>query len=90
MRIKPLADKFTSFGWHVVEINGHDITQLKTSLASSPFYKDKPTAIIMNTIKGCGISTMGNDITWHHKVPTDEEYNLAVNEIETKIQLMGI
>ncbi|WP_273755994.1 transketolase [Bartonella sp. MM73XJBT] len=89
MRTEPLADKFTSFGWHVVEIDGHDITQLKTSLTSSPFHKDKPTAIIMNTIKGSGISYMENDITWHHKVPTDEEYNLAVNEIETKIQLMG-
>ncbi|EJF96402.1 transketolase [Bartonella taylorii] len=89
MKTEPLADKFTSFGWHVVEIDGHDITQLKTSLGLPPFHKDKPTAIIMNTIKGSGISYMENNITWHHKVPTDEEYNLAVNEIKTKIQLMG-
>ncbi len=89
MKTELLADKFTSFGWHVVEIDGHDITQLKTSLGLPPFHKDKPTAVLVNTIKGSGISTMENAITWHHKVLTNEEYNLAVNEIETKIQLMG-
>ncbi|EJF98899.1 hypothetical protein MEI_00066 [Bartonella vinsonii subsp. arupensis Pm136co] len=89
MKTEPLADKFTSFGWHVVEIDGHDITQLKKSLSSPPFHKDKPTAILMNTIKGGGISIMENYIRWHHKVPTDEEYNIAINEIQTKIQLMG-
>ncbi|WP_275450237.1 1-deoxy-D-xylulose-5-phosphate synthase N-terminal domain-containing protein [Bartonella vinsonii] len=89
MKTEPLADKFINFGWHVVEIDGHDITQLKKSLSSSPFHKDKPTAILMNTIKGCGISYMENDICWHHKVPTDEECNIVVNEIQTKIQLMG-
>ncbi|WP_246348464.1 hypothetical protein [Bartonella callosciuri] len=63
MKTESLADKFTSFGWHVVEIDGHDITQLKTSLESLPSHKDKPTAIIRNTIKGSGIFTMENEIT---------------------------
>ncbi|WP_273760642.1 transketolase [Bartonella sp. ML70XJBT.G] len=90
MKTEPLADKFTSFGWHVVEIDGHNMTQLKTSLGLLPFHKDKPTAIMMNTIKGSGISIMEDDISWHHKVPTDKEYKLAVKEIETKIQLMGV
>ncbi|GAA4663182.1 hypothetical protein GCM10023262_09290 [Bartonella pachyuromydis] len=90
MKTEPLADKFTSFGWHVVEIDGQDMIQLKTSLRSPPFHKNKPTAIIMNTIKGSGISIMENDIIWNHKVPTDEKYNLAVEEIEIKIQLMGV
>ncbi len=49
MKTEPLADKFTSFGWHVVEIDGHDITQLKKSLGTPPSHKDKPTAILMNT-----------------------------------------
>ncbi|VEJ44861.1 transketolase [Bartonella vinsonii] len=88
MKAEPLADKFTSFGWHVMEMDGHDITQLKKSLGSLSSHKEKPTAILMNTIKGCGISYMENDICWHHKVPTDEEYNIAVNEIQTKIRLM--
>ncbi|MET3589614.1 transketolase [Bartonella silvatica] len=52
MKTEPLVDKFISFGWHVVEIDGHDITQLKRSLGSLPFHQDKSTAIVMNTIKG--------------------------------------
>ncbi|WP_455466939.1 hypothetical protein [Bartonella sp. B39] len=89
MKTELLADKFTSFGWHVVEIDGHGITQLKKSLGSSLFHKDKPIEILINTIKGCGISTMENDICWNRKVLTDEEYNIVVDEIQTKIQLMG-
>ncbi|MCZ2158106.1 hypothetical protein NPX99_02215 [Bartonella sp. 220] len=89
MKTELLADKFISFGWHVMEMDGHDITQLKKSLGSLSSHKEKPTAILMNTIKGSGISIMENDILWHHKVPTDEEYNIAVNEIQSKIQLMG-
>ncbi|UTO28664.1 transketolase [Bartonella harrusi] len=67
MKTEPLADKFISFGWHVMEMDGHDITQLKESLGTLSLHKEKPTAILMNTIKGNGISIMENDIRWHHK-----------------------
>ena len=50
-----------------------------------PFNAGKPSAIIANTIKGCGISFIENEISWHHKVPTDEEYNKAITELDEKL-----
>jgi transketolase len=89
MRTEPLADKFTSFGWAVVEISGHDVVQLRRSLEDARSGSGRPTAIIMNTVKGSGFSYMENNIAWHHKVPTDQEYRVAVQEIEAKIQAIG-
>ena len=66
--IEPLADKWTSFGFAVKEINGHDVTAIKTILTSSlPLNNQKPTALICHTIKGKGFSFAENDPTWHHK-----------------------
>ena len=66
--IEPLADKWTSFGFAVKEINGHDVTAIKTILTSSlPLNNQKPTALICHTIKGKGFSFAENNPTWHHK-----------------------
>ena len=68
LNIEPLADKWTSFGFAVKEINGHDVTAIKNFLTSSlPLNNQKPTALICHTIKGKGFSFAENDPNWHHK-----------------------
>jgi transketolase len=73
MSIEPLKDKWESFGWSVIEIDGHDMGQIVSSLRSAPIFKSKPTVIIAKTIKGKGIPCMENKFDWHSKVPSTEQ-----------------
>ena len=83
--IEPLDEKFKSFGFNVEFVNGNNIFELLEIFQKVPFTADKPNAIIANTIKGCGISFIENEISWHHKVPTDEEYRKAIKELDEKL-----
>ena len=83
--IEPLDEKFKSFGFKVEFVNGNNIFELLEIFQKVPFTADKPSAIIANTIKGCGISFIENEISWHHKVPTDEEYRNAIKELDEKL-----
>jgi transketolase len=83
--IEPLDEKFKSFGFDVEFVNGNNIIELLEIFQKVPFTADKPSAIIANTIKGCGISFIENEISWHHKVPTDEEYRKAIKELDEKL-----
>ena len=83
--IEPLDEKFKSFGFNVEFVNGNNIFELLEIFKKVPFTADKPSAIIANTIKGCGISFIENEISWHHKVPTDEEYGKAIKELDEKL-----
>lgn len=86
--IEPLSEKFKAFGVEVKEVIGNDLNQLNNIFNQIPFTKDKPSLIIANTIKGKGISFIENVVKWHHKVPTDEEYRLAIDELnEQEINL---
>ena len=67
MNPEPMADKWTSFGFIVKEINGHDVKELKIQLSNLPYDTQKPTAFICHTIKGKGFPFAENDPTWHHK-----------------------
>ena len=80
--IEPLKEKFNSFGLSTIEIDGNSVHELNDVLSFTPFEKNKVNVIIANTIKGKGISFMENEVVWHHKVPTEEQYNLALNELE--------
>ena len=64
---EPMVDKWTSFGFTVKEINGHDVPELKKQLSNLPYKNEKPTAFICHTIKGKGFPFAENDPTWHHK-----------------------
>ena len=77
--MSPLKDKFKCFGFHTVEINGHDITAIEKALQTD--HLGRPLCIIANTIKGKGISFMENEPKWHNNVLTEELYNQAVSEI---------
>ena len=83
--IEPLDEKFKSFGFNVEFVNGNNIFELLEIFQKVPFTAGKPSAIIANTIKGCGISFIENEISWHHKVPTDEEYRNAIKELDEKL-----
>ena len=83
--IEPLEEKFKSFGFDVEFVNGNNIIELWEIFQKVPFTAGKPSAIIANTIKGCGISFIENEISWHHKVPTDEEYKEAITELNEKL-----
>lgn len=82
MALDNLSDKWSSFGWEVVEVDGNDIEELLIVLNNIPAKNGKPTMIIANTIKGKGISFMENQVKWHHGVLTKEQYDQAVIELE--------
>jgi transketolase len=79
--IEPLADKFRSFGLAVKEVDGNSIMELDNIFNQIPFKKSKPNLIIANTIKGKGVSFIENVVSWHHRVPTEEEYTQAIDEL---------
>jgi transketolase len=80
--LAPFADKWKAFGWHVIDVNGHEHDQLRDAFIEAKKSKDKPTVIIANTIKGRGISYMQNDILWHYRYPhSGEEYDKALAEL---------
>ena len=81
MGIEPLADKWRSFGWHAVEIDGHDFQSLIDVLDEFDSVNDKPFVIIANTIKGKGVSFMEGNPSWHGKAPNDEQLEEALGEL---------
>ncbi len=80
----PLAEKWLSFGWNPVEIDGNDLNQVLPALQEARAATQKPTVIIANTIKGKGVSFMENNIKWHGVAPKPEEVEAAVKELEAK------
>ena len=78
-QLEPFADKWASFGFEVRDIDGHDYTQLLKAL--EPSSTGKPVAIIANTIKGKGVSFMEDRVEWHHKVPSNDQVQAALEEL---------
>lgn len=79
--LDPLDDKWRAFGWQVETVNGHDHMELYSILSRPPKGRGKPLCIIANTIKGNGVSFMENNVSWHHGVPTAEQYAQAMREL---------
>lgn len=77
-------DRWASFGWHVISCNGNDIEVLNKTFDGAKEIKGKPTVIIANTIKGYGSAVMENNVAWHHKVPTREEYEKIVDDLRLR------
>ena len=82
MSIYPLDEKFKSFGFEVIKIDGHDINQIINALNKAKTVKEKPTVIIAKTVKGKGVSFMENQAGWHGKAPNEEEYKKALKELK--------
>ena len=79
-----LAQKFNAFGYAVREVDGNSISQLLAAFEALPFEAGKPNLILAHTVKGKGISFMENQVNWHHHVPTDEEFAMAMKELAMK------
>jgi transketolase len=82
----PIDEKFKAFGWNVIETDGNNIPKLRETFRKMPLCEGKPTLIIANTVKGKGISFMENAKKWHHGVPSDEQYELAMNELNAELE----
>jgi len=82
--VEPLREKFEAFGWHVIEVDGHDLEEMEKVFKSVPFERGKPNMVIAHTKKGRGISFMEDNYIWHHKVPNDDQYEQAMKELTLK------
>ncbi len=82
MSSKPIDEKFRSFGFEIIKIDGHNLEEIKSAFEVARNIKNKPVCIIANTIKGKGVSYMENKPEWHGKAPNDEEYKQAVEDIK--------
>ena len=80
----PIPEKFAAFGWNTVEIDGHDFDQIEDAIAQAKSVKDKPTAVIMHTVKGKGVSFMENQVGWHGVAPNAEQYENAMSELKAQ------
>ena len=81
---KPVDKKFQAFGWHVININGHDYDAIEAALQEAKTV-DKPVAIIAETLKGKGVSYMENAVNWHGAAPNDELYEVAMTELRAAL-----
>jgi transketolase len=82
MNLEPLTHKWQAFGWHTIDIDGHDFDQILTACQGAENIKGKPTIIVARTIKGKGVSFMENNAVFHGKAPTSEEAERALKELE--------
>lgn len=76
-----IADRFHAFGWHVQEIDGHDIASIRAAITAAKNHKGMPSCIVCDCVKGKGLSFMENNNAWHKGVPTDEQFALAKKEL---------
>lgn len=82
LELAPLADKWRAFGWHVIEIDGHDLAAILEAFAEAERTKGKPSILIAHTIKGKGVSFMEDDVEWHGIAPNAEQVKRALAELE--------
>jgi transketolase len=81
LTLEPFADKWRAFGWHALEIDGHDLGQLETAFERIPSVEHKPTVVIAHTVKGRGVSFMEDRLEWHYKSPNAEQLAQALAEV---------
>jgi len=81
MSLEPFADKWKSFGWHAMEVDGHSVNELLSAFDTADKTKGRPSVIIANTLKGKGVSFMENNVDFHGKAPSPEELSKALEEI---------
>ena len=90
MSLEPLADKWRAFGWHVIEIDGHDVKQVLDALDAAEEVEGRPTVIIAHTVKGKGVSFMEHQVKYHGKALTEEELERALRELEAQEKALSV
>ncbi len=78
----PIAEKFRAFNFETIEINAHDFDEIAAAFKKAKEIKGKPTAIIAKSVKGKGVSFMENQAGWHGKAPNDEQFAVAMADLE--------
>ncbi len=81
----PIAEKFAAFNWNTIEIDGHDYDAIEAALAAAKACKGKPTAVVMKTVKGKGVSFMEDAVGWHGSAPNTEQYEQAMTELKAAL-----
>ncbi|MEO0077869.1 MAG: transketolase [candidate division WOR-3 bacterium] len=87
MNIDPLADKYRAFGWHVIEIDGHNMQQILKAFEKAALFKGQPTVIIANTTKGKGVDFMENQAGWHGKAPNHEQMIQGLKQLNLEFRI---
>jgi transketolase len=82
LKLEPVADRWKSFGWNVIETDGHDIKKIMKALEQADVHKGQPTMIILKTTKGKGVSLMENVVDFHGIPPKEDERNQAIKELD--------
>jgi len=90
MNPTPIDKKFEAFGWNVVVCDAHDFNSLEDAINKAKATKDKPTAIIMKSVKGKNVSFMENEASWHGAAPNEEQYNQAMAELDAIIEKLEV
>ncbi|MFD0693392.1 transketolase [Paenibacillus sp. GCM10027628] len=90
MGLEPLEEKWAAFGWHVVSIDGNDMSALVETFEAAPAVTGKPTLVMANTVKGKGISFAENVPHWHHHVPNDAELEKALAELAAGLEMLKL
>ena len=81
MNLEPFDKKWQAFGWHVIRIDGHDVSQVVAALEQAKTVKGQPTVIIAHTVKGKGVSFMENNVDFHGKAPDATQVTKALEEL---------
>lgn len=81
----PIDEKFKAFGWHVIVIDGHDFDAIDKAFNEAETVANQPVAIIQKSVKGKGVSYMENQVSWHGAAPNEEQYNIAMSELQAKL-----
>ncbi|MBQ6419841.1 MAG: transketolase [Clostridia bacterium] len=82
---EPIDEKFAAFGFHVITIDGHDFDAIEAAVGEAKSVKGQPTAVIMKTVKGKGVSFMENQVGWHGSAPNADQYNEAMRELDARL-----
>ena len=90
MNLEPLKDKIKAFNYHVIELDGNDMQQVVNGLNEAYTIKDRPVVMISNTIKGKGVSFMENNPKWHSGTLSDEEYKIAIQDLQKEEDKYGV
>ena len=84
--VERIGDRFAAFGWHVVEIDGHDIPAVMAALAEARRTKGRPTVVVARTVKGKGVSFMENQVEWHGTAPKADQVQAALAELDASVE----
>jgi len=90
MSLGSVPDKMRAFGWHVIEIDGHDMQQIEAAVTEAGTIKGQPTVVVAHTHKGMGVSFMKDQAGWHGSAPNKEQYELAMTELDAAIAALEV